>query len=141
MVIIGFTVVGKIDMPEGPEGQSPISLLDVVAILLVVPAWFFFIRSLFRQSRVRRAATEGVPNELADPPSHLDPAVVSTVVGKGTPTSQAVAATVLGLALQSEIDIQEHGDRVRHHRSPASGGREPDRRDRARRTAGPGVGR
>ena len=110
LVIFGFAIVGPIEVPG--EDTFSFGVLDLVAVLIVVPAWWWFLRSLLGRSRVRHAATVGVPHELAEPPSGHDPAVISAVVGNGTPAPEAVAATVLGLALQKEIDIQEHGDRV-----------------------------
>ena len=53
-----------------------------------------------------------MPVELPEPPSADDPAVVGTVVNKGTASGRAVAATVLGLAARDAIEIQEHGPNV-----------------------------
>jgi hypothetical protein len=110
MVIAGFTVVGKIEVPGGTSGSDVI--LDVIAVLLVVPAWLFYARSLLRHAGDRRAAADDVPHELAEPPAADDPAVVAVVVSEGKPSGRAVAATVLGLADHEVIDIQETGDRV-----------------------------
>ena len=87
-------------------------ILDVVAVLLIVPAWFFYVRSLLRRARARRTAVAGAPRELTEPPSREDPAVVAVVIGKGEPSDRAVAATVLGLADRDVIDVQEYGDKI-----------------------------
>ncbi len=112
LVVAGFTVVGKVEVPGG--GASSNAILDVVAAVLIVPAWFFYGRSLLRRARARRIAVAGAdaPRELTEPPGHDDPAVVAVVVGKGEPSGRAVAATVLGLAARDVIDVQEYGDKV-----------------------------
>lgn len=110
LVVAGFTIVGKIELPGGTSGSD--AILDVIAVLLVVPAWLFYARSLLRHARDRRAAADDVPHELAEPPGADDPAVVAVVVAEGKPSGRAVAATILGLADHKVIDILETGDRV-----------------------------
>ncbi|HEY8218216.1 MAG TPA: hypothetical protein VIH82_13850, partial [Acidimicrobiia bacterium] len=112
LVVLGFTVVPKVEVPGGSGFDSGI-ILDVIALLLIVPGWILYVRFLVRHGRARREAVEGVPHELPEPPGRDDPAVVGTVVGEGRPRARAVAATVLGLADHGAIEIQEAGERVR----------------------------
>lgn len=116
LIVAGFTVIGKVELPAGESdfgvGFGSSVILNVIAALLVVPAWFFYLRYLLRRSRERRAAAVDVPRELAEPPSNDDPAVVAVVLGSGKLSGRAIAATMLGLAEQRVIDIQEHGDKV-----------------------------
>ena len=109
LIVVGFTVV-----PPLPEFESSNVLLKVIAGILVIPAWAIYglglIRRLFRPD-----PDEGfpeVPDELPEPPSNHDPAIVSTLIGDGTPSRRAIAGTVLGLAARREISINEFGERI-----------------------------
>ncbi len=113
LIVAGFTVVGKVEVPGSGSAFDPDLILDVIAVLLIVPGWIIYARMLTRHARERRHAVDGIPRELAEPPGREDPAVVGAIVGEGRPRGRAVAATVLGLAQRDVIEIQEVGDRVR----------------------------
>jgi hypothetical protein len=123
LIVAGFTVIGKLEVPGGESAFNADLILDIVAILLIVPGWIIYARLLARRARARRAAVVGIPRELAEPPGNEDPAVVGAVVGEGRPRGRAVAATVLGLAQGDVIDIQEVGGRVRISVPPDAAGR------------------
>ena len=122
LIVAGFTVIGKVDVPSGDGVLDPGIVLDVVALLLIVPGWILYARYVVRRSRQRRNAAVDVPRELAEPPGRDDPAVVGVVVGEGRPSGRAVAATVLGLADRGVIEIQEAGDKVRIDLPPDAAG-------------------
>jgi hypothetical protein len=60
----------------------------------------------------RRRVVGDVADQLSDPPTAADPAVVSVLEGEGRPAREAVAGTVLALAHRKAIDIQAYGDRL-----------------------------
>ncbi len=107
MIVAGFTVV-----PPIPDFGSSNILLTVIAALLVIPAWIVFIVVMFRRLQNRDDVTADVPDELPEPPSNHDPAVVATIIGDGTPDPRAVAGTVLELARRKVISIGEYGEKV-----------------------------
>jgi uncharacterized membrane protein len=108
LIVAGF-VIGKVDVP----GNDDSTVLDIVAAVLIVPTWFFYGRYLIRRARERHdAAAAAAPRELSEPPSRDDPAVVAVVLGRGTPSRRAIAATVLALADANAIEINEYGEKV-----------------------------
>ncbi len=108
LIVAGFAI-GKVDVP-GSDGSD---VLDVVAAILIVPVWFFYGRYLIRRAREHHRAVEAAaPHELTEPPSRDDPAVVAAMIGRGTPSRRAVAATVLGLADAGAISIEEYGEQL-----------------------------
>jgi predicted membrane protein DUF2207 len=113
LVVLGFTVIPAVEVPDSGTGFDTGIILDVIAFFLIVPGWILYARFAVRHNRERRDAVVGVPRELPEPPGRDDPAVVGTVVGEGRPRGRAIAATVLGLADRGVIEIQEAGDRVR----------------------------
>ncbi len=112
LIVLGFTVFGKITPDDGTGEDFSSTILEVIAFCLIVPPWIIYLFVLLRRGRRQRDADAGVPVELPEPPSADDPAVVGTVVNKGTASGRAVAATVLGLAARDAIEIQEHGPNV-----------------------------
>jgi len=106
-IVIGFTVV-----PPIPDFGSSNIILSVVAGLLVIPAWALFAVVMLRRLRTREDVTEDVPDELPEPPSTHDPAVVATVIGDGRPGVRAIAGTALALAARRVISINEYGDKI-----------------------------
>ncbi len=50
-----------------------------------------------------------VPDHVREPPTADEPAVVSVLVGEGTPEKEAVAGTMLKLAQRKAITIDEYG--------------------------------
>jgi hypothetical protein len=111
LIVVGFTVVGKVTPTEG-DGGFAAAILDIVAFLLIVPPWCFYLLYLVRRRGQRRAAAVDVPDELSEPPSADDPAVVGAVVNQGAPSGRAVAGTILGLAARDVVGIQEHGPKL-----------------------------
>jgi hypothetical protein len=109
LVVVGFTVVGKI---EAPGGSGFGSFIDIVGLLLIVVSWAFYIRVHTKLRRIRRAARVDAPRELAEPPGDGDPAVVGALVGEGKVPARAVAATILGLCDRGVVDVYESGERV-----------------------------
>ncbi len=113
LIVLGFAVFGKLSVPAAGEADGVTSgIMYVIAFLLIVPAWAIYLLATVRRRGERRRAASDVPDELAEPPSADDPAIVGTVVNEGTPSGRAVAATVLGLAARDVIDVQEHGPQV-----------------------------
>jgi len=110
MVVYGIAVVGRIEVPGTSVGAIPMWL----AVIILVPIWFFYLRSLVRAARTRRRAIAdaGVPDTLTEPPSQEDPAVVAVLLARGSVPAEAAAATTLAVAAAGWIDIQEVGDRV-----------------------------
>src|SRR5262245_43920261 len=90
-IIIGFTVI-----PPLPGADAGI-LMDVLALLFIVPPWLLWIAYHITNFRRRRHEVINVPDELAQPPANLDAAVVATIVGEGTPSRRAIAGTILQL--------------------------------------------
>lgn len=106
-IVLGFTVV-----PPIPDFGSSNIILSVVAGLLVIPAWALFAVVMLRRLRTRGDVTTDVPDELPEPPSTHDPAVIATVIGDGQPGVRAIAGTALALAARRVISINEYGDNV-----------------------------
>ena len=108
LIVIGFTVVPPMDGFSGSD-----VILDVVAALLVIPVWtimiLVWIRKLFAP---KPDVTQGIPDELPEPPGTEDPAVVAVVVGDGSPSQRAVAGTMLALAHHKAITINEFGPKI-----------------------------
>ena len=88
LMIAGFTVVPPVEMPSGTGEDVGSVILWIVALLLVVPTWIIFIIVMVRRVREHRAPTRVVPDELPEPPSDEDVAVVATVVGEGKPATE-----------------------------------------------------
>lgn len=112
LMVIGFTVVPP--LPDMDNDGSRV-ILGAVALLIIVPTLLITLLVLVKRTRRRRAeadAVSAVPAELPEPPSRLDAALVATVVGRGTPSRRAVAATVLELADDRALTIQEYGPKV-----------------------------
>ena len=77
-----------------------------VGLEIAVP-FLITLLALARTASVRRRATEGVPDELSDPPSDLDPAVVSLLHADGQDIgNEAIAATILDLGDRHALDIE-----------------------------------
>jgi uncharacterized membrane protein len=94
------------------KAAGPATFFSLIAALIVIPTWFFYIAYHVRSWRRQRREVIHVPDELAEPPSSDDAAVVATVIGEGTPSRRAVAATVLELAARSVLSLQEYGERM-----------------------------
>ena len=110
LIVFGFAVAGKTEVPGGDEGIFTWTFAAVV----LVPVWAVYFWVVLRNRRRRRAgaAPDEVPDSLAEPPSGEDPALVATIVGKGKVPPVAVAATTLAIAQAGWIDLHEVGDRV-----------------------------
>ena len=109
MIVFGWRV--NVDPGGGGFLDTPSEIiLFTVALCLVIPAWLIGVLVWLRLARTRRLARQEHPGELAEPPSTLDPALLSVLVGKGTPRRSAVAGTVLELARRDAIDLEEYGD-------------------------------
>jgi hypothetical protein len=106
LIVLGFTVI-----PPIPDADAGV-FMDVLALLFIVPAWLFYIAFHIKNFRRRRREVIHVPDELAEPPADLDAAVVATIVGEGTPSRVAVAGTLLQLAADGQLGVQEYGERV-----------------------------
>lgn len=114
LVVLGFAVFGKIEPTDSGTDSADFSsgFMQLVAFVLIVPGWVIYLIGLARGRSQRQHAGDGVPAELAEPPSTDDPAVVGTVVNRGTPSGRAVAGTVLGLAHNGALSITEHGPQL-----------------------------
>ncbi len=91
-----------------PSRYTPVRQLVTAALLTV---WFALLLGWlvprWRRAAVEPAgATEGVPEEITEPPSELPPAVVGMLVGLiGSGDRSVVAGTLLGLAARREVRI------------------------------------
>lgn len=110
LVVFGVAVVGKTEVPG--EGTGTFSWQ--LGAVILVPIWAAYFWIVIRNRQRRRAAfgSVDVPESLAEPPSGEDPAVVATLVGKGTVPPVAAAATALAIARAGWIDLHEVGDQV-----------------------------
>ena len=88
LVIYGFAVVGRVEVPGTSVGAIPMWL----AVIILVPIWFLYLQSLVRATRSRRRAIAdaGVPDTLTEPPSQEDPAVVAVLLARGSVPAEAV---------------------------------------------------
>ncbi len=109
LIVIGFAWVPPL---PGFEGSDVI--LKVIAGFLIIPTWAIYllvvVRNLFRGGPDEVGPP--VPDEIPDPPSDHDPAIVATLIGDGAPGRRAIAGTVLALAARREITINEFGEKV-----------------------------
>ncbi|MGQ0805367.1 MAG: hypothetical protein ACT4PI_16080, partial [Actinomycetota bacterium] len=87
--------------------------LWTIAVIVSLPGWLLAFAIIRSTRRARRQPLGEVPDELAEPPSDHDPALVAVLVGEGRPSHRAVAGTVLALADRGVVDIEEYGDRQR----------------------------
>jgi len=121
-----FTIVGAALIVYGFVDFDPIGgvtsggadiILDVVAALLVIPAWFIAIAAFLRRlgTKDQAVAQANIPDELPEPPGHLDPAAVATIVHGGRPGASAVAGTVLSLAEHKLVTVTEFGPKTVVH--------------------------
>ncbi len=112
LVVYGIAVVGKTEVPGNGDASGALSWLGCLAIL--VPIWVVYFLVVVRNRRRRRARVGPVevPDTLTEPPSDEDPAVVATLLGRGTVPAVAVAATTLAIARAGWIDVHEVGERV-----------------------------
>lgn len=106
LIVAGFTVVEPI------RGMGSNVVLEVVAVVLGVPALVIYVVVMARRLGQRTDVTAGIPQELPEPPGDDDPALVGVLVGDGTPRRRAVAGVVLGLAARKALTIDERGDRI-----------------------------
>jgi hypothetical protein len=107
LIVAGFTVVPKL-----PDFDTSNTLLEVIAAILVIPAWAFFIVAMIRRLARRDDVTGDIPDEIEEPPSTHDPGVVAVVIGEGRPGARAIAGTVLQLAHRHELSVNEYGEKL-----------------------------
>lgn len=112
LVVVGFAVVGKTEVPGNGDATGALSWAIALAILL--PVWVGYFVVVVARRRRRRAGpgAADVPDALTEPPSEEDPAVVAALVGKGRVPPVAVAATTLAIARAGWIDLHEVGEQV-----------------------------
>jgi hypothetical protein len=94
------------------DTQEDLSRWIITAVAFGLPAIFWTIVAvgLVRRLRERRCAVGSVPDQLSDPPTADDPAVVAVLDGEGHPAKEAVAGTILALAQRKAVDVQQYGD-------------------------------
>lgn len=109
LIVVGFAFI---DPVPGLEGSD--ILLKVIAGFLIVPTWTIYLLVVVRNLFKGRPDDVGpaVPDEIPEPPSEHDPAIVATLIGDGTPGRRAIAGTVLALAARRALTINEFGDRL-----------------------------
>jgi hypothetical protein len=110
LIVLGFTVIPPIPDFGATDGSGVI--LIVIAALFVIPTWFFFAIYMIKRIATHEDVTIDVPREIPEPPSKLEPSAVSVVVGEGRPTRRAVAGTLLALAEDDKVEINEFGPKV-----------------------------
>lgn len=84
-------------------------ILGGVAFLLPAIFWVIVAFQFMRAARGKTRDVGPVPDELSDPPTAHDPAVVAALWGEGTPEKSAVAGTMLALAQRKALTIEEYG--------------------------------
>ncbi|MEX0663271.1 MAG: hypothetical protein WD598_00715 [Acidimicrobiia bacterium] len=107
LIVAGFTVV-----PAIPDFNSTNIIIEVIAWILVVPAWVIFILVMLRRITKREDVTADIPDEIPEPPSKHDAGVVAVVIGNGRPGARSVAGTILELAIRRDLSVNEFGDRI-----------------------------
>lgn len=73
--------------------------------------WLVVVKALLARLARRHRVAADIPNELSDPPTNTDPAVVAVLEGEGRPERAAVAGTILAMAHRKAIDLQKYGDK------------------------------
>ena len=96
------------------DSQSELARWILTGVAFGLPAifWLFVVKAVLVRLRDRKRAVGEVPEELSDPPTGADPAVVAVLEGEGRPDREAVAGTVLAMAARKELDLQAFGDRL-----------------------------
>jgi hypothetical protein len=101
------------DESKSQSGGSVFGDLGSIWPVLLFPgvSGLFFVVRLIGQIRQRlsthRQSAIDVPGELPEPPGSEDPALVSVLWNRGTPSRDAVAGTVLALASSHALSISE----------------------------------
>lgn len=126
LIVLGFTVIPPIE-GFGATGGAGVVLI-VIAAIFVVPTWIIFIAYSLKKLATREDVTVDVPREMPEPPSKLEPSSVSVIVGEGRPTRRAIAGTLLALAEDGKVEINEFGPKVVVEvRRGAAGKTQPER--------------
>jgi hypothetical protein len=114
--VVGATLIvaGFAWVPRLPDFEASNIIMKVIAGFLIIPTWVIYllvvVRNLFRPKP--EDDLPRVPDEIADPPSEHDVAIVATLIGDGAPGRRAIAGTVLALAARRQLSINEYGERV-----------------------------
>ena len=85
--------------------------VGIAIALLAIFLARMVIHLLAIKIRQRREVSD-VPDELGQPPTGDDPAVVGVLWAQGKPDERAVAGTVLALAQRKAIAVEEYGERL-----------------------------
>jgi hypothetical protein len=102
------------DALDSVDDSENIGRWIITGIAIALPA-LFFLRAFIHFIAVklsRRHEVSDVPDEISQPPTQDDPAVVGVLWAEGKPEDRAVAGTMLGLAQRKAITIEEYGERV-----------------------------
>lgn len=96
------------------DSQEDLSRWIITAVAFGLPAifWTIVVIGLVNRLRERRRVVGKVPDQLSDPPTADDPAVVSVLNGEGRPAKEAVAGTILALAQRKALDVQQYGTKL-----------------------------
>lgn len=96
------------------DTQSEFGRWAITAVAFGLPGifWLGVLRGFVGRLRERHKVAHDVPATLNDPPTKDDPAIVSVLLGEGTPDRNAVAGTILAMAHREDVDVQEYGDKV-----------------------------
>jgi hypothetical protein len=126
LIVLGFTVIPAIPEMDGGFGNA---VMVFIAGLIIVPTLLIALLVVLRGTKRRRAddeAVAAVPQELPEPPTRDDAALVATVVGDGTASRRAVAGTILELAERGALDVEEYGPKLVISVSPRAAGATPE---------------
>lgn len=102
------------DVLTSVDDTNRIGRWIVTGIAIALPA-IFFLRMLIHLLAIKvaqRREVSDVPDELSQPPTNDDPAVVGVLWSEGKPEERAVAGTMLALAHRKAISIDEYGERL-----------------------------
>ena len=86
----------------------------VAGVAIGLPA-IFLVRMVIHILAIKiaqRREVSDVPDELSQPPTADDPAVVGVLWAQGKPDERAVAGTMLGLAQRKAVSVEEYGERL-----------------------------
>ena len=86
----------------------------VAGIAIGLPA-IFLVRMVIHILAIKiaqRREVSDIPDELSQPPTADDPAVVGVLWAQGKPDERAVAGTILGLAQRKAVSVEEYGERL-----------------------------
>lgn len=100
------TIAGDIKNAKTREDLEANVYWGAVGLEVAIP-FLITLLVVWRGAVVRRRAERGLPPEISDPPSDMQPALVSLLVAKGKDIgNEAIAATILDLGQRGALHIE-----------------------------------